>query len=86
MTIPGESPAGLVIYTRRECTLCELMEAGVRSMAGPDARVVMVEIDDDPALVRRFGADIPVLCLDGEVICKHFLDAARLRAALGSGR
>jgi hypothetical protein len=86
VTIPGEGPAGLVIYTRRECTLCERMESGVRGIAGPDARVVMVEIDDDPALVRRFGTDIPVLCLDGEVICKHFLDAERLRAALRSGR
>jgi hypothetical protein len=44
--------------------------------------VAMVEIDDDPALLRRFGADVPVLCLDGEVVCKHFLDAQRLLAAL----
>jgi hypothetical protein len=78
--------AGLVIYTRRDCSLCEQMEAGVRRVAGPGARVAMVEIDDDPALVRRFGADIPVLCLDDEVICKHFLDAERLMSALGAAR
>lgn len=85
MTAPDES-TGLVIYTRRDCSLCEQMEAGVRRAAGDDVPLVMVEIDDDPTLVRRFGADVPVLCLDGEVVCKHFLDPGRLMAALGPGR
>jgi len=76
---------GLVIYSRRDCSLCERMEAGVRRALGPEARVALVEIDDDPALVGRFGADIPVLCLDGEVVCKHFLDTRRLLAALDPG-
>ena len=84
---PADEPtASLVIYTRRNCSLCEQMEAGVRGVAGPDVPLTLVEIDDDPALVRRFGADIPVLCLDDEVICRHFLDAARLRSVLGPGR
>lgn len=74
---------GLVIYTRRACSLCEVMEAGVRRVAGPATRVTLVEIDDDPGLVRKFGADIPVLCMDDEVVCKHFLDPERLAAALG---
>jgi hypothetical protein len=85
MSASGEL-SGLVIYTRRDCSLCEQMEAGVRRAAGTEIPVNMVEIDDDPALVRRFGADVPVLCLDGEVVCKHFLDAARLMAALGPDR
>lgn len=85
MNEPGEL-AGLVIYTRRDCSLCEQMEAGVRRTAGADVPLVIVEIDDDPALVRRFGAGVPVLCLDGEVVCKHFLDAGRLTAALGPDR
>lgn len=73
---------GLVIYTRRDCSLCEQMEAAVREVAGADARIALVDIDDVPALVERFGRDVPVLCLDGEVVCKHLLDAGRLRAAL----
>jgi hypothetical protein len=75
----GDSP-GLVIYTRRDCSLCRQMEAAVRDVLGPDARIAIIEIDDDPALVRRFGPDIPVLCIDDEVVCKHFLDPGRLRA------
>ena len=85
MNASGE-PAGLVIYTRRDCSLCEQMEAGVRRVAGAEVPLAMVEIDDDPALVRRFGSDVPVLCLDGEVVCKHFLDAGRLIAVLGPDR
>ena len=85
MSAPGEL-TGLVIYTRRDCSLCEQMEAGVRRSAGAEVPIAMVEIDDVPALVRQFGADVPVLCLDGEVVCKHFLDAGRLMAALGPDR
>ena len=76
---------GLVIYTRRDCSLCEQMEAAVRELAGPGARINLVDIDDVPALVERFGRDIPVLCLDGEVVCKHVLDAERLRSVLDGG-
>lgn len=75
-------PGTLVIYTRRDCSLCETMAAGVRAALGPAAPLAMVEIDDDPVLLKRFGVDVPVLCLDDEVVCKHFLDADRLRAAL----
>jgi hypothetical protein len=78
------APGTLVIYTRRDCSLCETMAVGVRAALGSSARFAMVEIDDDAALLQRFGADVPVLCLDDEVVCKHFLDADRLRAALQS--
>lgn len=81
----GSRGPALVIYTRRDCSLCETMEAGVRAAAGAGVTVTMVEIDDDPELCGRFGADVPVLCLDDEVVCKHFLDAERLRAALQFG-
>ena len=84
MSVPA--PPGLVIYTRRDCSLCEQMEAAVRATLGPAAGVALVEIDDDPQLVARFGRDVPVLCLDEEVICKHFLDPARLQAVFPPGR
>jgi hypothetical protein len=72
------------IYTRRDCSLCEQMEAGARRVLGPAAAIAMIEIDDDPALVRRFGPHVPVLCVDDEVVCRHFLDADHLRAAVES--
>lgn len=75
---------GIVIYTRRDCSLCERMASGARQIAGPEVPIALVEIDDDPALVQRFGRDIPVLCLGGEVLCKHFLDTDRLAGALAA--
>jgi hypothetical protein len=80
VTLPG--PLEFVIYTRRDCSLCEQMEAEARRIAGPEARIAMIDIDDDPALVSRFGADVPVLCMEGEVVCRHFLDAGRLQDAI----
>ena len=80
------SPREIVIYTRRDCSLCERMEVGARELLGPEVRVELVEIDDDPALLARFGRDVPVLCVDDEVVCKHLLDAGRLQAAVRSGQ
>lgn len=77
--------AGLVIYTRRDCSLCERMENELRRVAGPQRPVRMVAIDDAPDLLELYGQDVPVLCMDGEFVCKHFLDAARLRAVLDAG-
>jgi hypothetical protein len=41
-----------------------------------------VDVDSDPQLTRRHGLDIPVLLLDGSVVCRHRLDAAELMRLL----
>lgn len=78
-----ETPRGLVIFTRRDCSLCERMEAAVRHLLGPETRIEMIDIDEVPELLARYRHDVPVLCVDGEVICKHYLDPDRLQAAIG---
>lgn len=75
---------GFVIYTRRDCSLCDTMEVAARAVLGAEVPIARVEIDDHPELLRRFGPDVPVLCQDDEVLCKHFLDSDRLRAALAA--
>ncbi len=40
--------------------------------------ITVVDVDADPELVRRYGLNIPVLLLDGTVVCKHHLDAEEL--------
>jgi hypothetical protein len=40
--------------------------------------VTVVDVDSDPELVRRYGLNVPVLLLDGSVVCRHHLDAAEL--------
>jgi predicted thioredoxin/glutaredoxin len=44
--------------------------------------VTVVDVDSDAELVRRYGLNVPVLLLDGTVVCKHRLDVDELRRLL----
>ena len=44
----------------------------------------VVDVDSDPVLLRRHGLDVPVLLLDGTVVCRHRPDAAELKRLLRS--
>lgn len=44
--------------------------------------VEVVDVDSDPVLQRRHGLDVPVLLLDGTVVCRHRLDGDELRRLL----
>jgi predicted thioredoxin/glutaredoxin len=44
--------------------------------------VSIVDVDGDPDLVRRYGLNVPVLLLDGTVVCRHRLDKEELRRLL----
>ena len=44
--------------------------------------VEVVDVDSDPVLQRRHGLDVPVLLLDGSVVCRHRLDATELQRLL----
>ncbi len=46
----------------------------------------VVDVDSDPQLVRRYGLNVPVLLLDGTVVCQHRLDSGELRRLLRAGR
>jgi len=38
----------------------------------------VVDVDADPDLKRRYGLNVPVLLLDGTLVCRHRLDTAEL--------
>jgi hypothetical protein len=59
--------------------LAELQTLG-RTVALPPIDVV--DVDSDPELTRRYGLNVPVLLLDGTVVCRHRLDSAELRRLL----
>jgi hypothetical protein len=44
--------------------------------------IEVVDVDSDPVLTRRHGLDVPVLLLDGTVVCRHRLDIPELRRLL----
>jgi hypothetical protein len=74
----------LTVVHRHDCPLCDEMLAQLsklgRSVALPP--IVVVDVDADAELRRRHGLDVPVLLLDGTVVCRHRLDAAELTRLL----
>jgi hypothetical protein len=48
------------------------------------ARVVVIDVDQDPALARKYGHRIPVLLANGDFVCDYRLDRERVAAHLAS--
>ena len=69
---------------RQDCDLCDEMVAELQVLARKIQLppVSIVDVDADPELVRRYGLNVPVLLLDGTVVCKHRLDVDELRRLL----
>lgn len=69
---------------RHGCDLCdemltELDTLGRRQSLPP---IEVVDVDGDPELLRRYGLNVPVLLLDGTVVCRHRLDVEELQRLL----
>lgn len=71
---------GLTLLGRPGCGLCEefLEELQRLSATQPLPPLAVLDVDDDPVLARRHGLHIPVLLLDGVVVCRHRLDREEL--------
>jgi len=74
----------LTLVRRRDCPLCEEMlgELAALGRALPLPPLEILDVDSDPQLARRHGLDVPVLLLDGTVVCRHRLDRDELRRLL----
>jgi predicted thioredoxin/glutaredoxin len=74
----------LTVVHRQDCDLCDEMVAELQALGRKIQLppVSIVDVDGDPELVRRYGLNVPVLLLDGTVVCKHRLDVDELRRLL----
>lgn len=73
----------ITLYGRADCHLCHDMRAVVDAVAGERPLAVEeVDVDGDPALAAAYGAEVPVLLVNGRKAFKYRVDAARLRARL----
>jgi hypothetical protein len=73
--------ARLTLLTREGCGLCEelLLElAALRAREPAIPAEELVDVDADPALQRRWGLKLPVLLLDGALVCTGRLDSPEL--------
>jgi hypothetical protein len=71
----------VVVYTRRGCGLCAHAEARVAAEAGR-AVVVLVDVDTDPDLQRRFHVRVPVVEVDGVEVAEVEVPPGVVRAAI----
>jgi hypothetical protein len=73
-------PAGLVVLSREGCHLCEqmLQELAELERAGSIPSTTVLDVDADAVLARQFGLKVPVLLLDGSVICHYTLNSQEL--------
>ncbi len=76
----------LTVVHRHDCELCDEMVAELQDLATrmPLPPLEIADVDADPLLLRRYGLEVPVLLLDGTVVCKHRLDAGELQRLLRS--
>ncbi len=74
------------LYSRPGCHLCDDARAVIAAVCAELGESFdEVSIDDDPALVERFGEEIPVTFVDGRQHDFWRVSPDRLRAALTAG-
>ena len=76
------SDMDVVLYTRRGCHLCEMVE-DILPHHAPHARIV--EVGGDSDLEREYGQRVPVLVVDGHSVAEGQIDEATLILALAGG-
>jgi len=75
----------LTVYTRVGCELCEefLHELGEFN-AARGVTVLVRDVDAERSTRERYGQQVPVLCLNGELLCFGRLDRTLLARRLAA--
>jgi len=77
----------LTVYGRSYCHLCEEMIEALRSLQDSSHfGIVVVDVDSDPMLERRYGERVPVLMHGERELCHHHLLPAVITAYLSNFR
>lgn len=77
--------ARITVYSKADCHLCEQAMSALRALQ-PQLGFTLEERDItlDDALHRAYFERIPVVAVDGEELCEHFVSEALLRERLES--
>lgn len=73
----------LVIYTRRDCCLCDEMKEVIRQVAA--RRPLMLEeidVDAAPESQKQYGSEVPVLFINGRKAFKYRVTPRQLERKL----
>jgi glutaredoxin len=81
------APSDITMYMREGCHLCEEAKSAMAPVLKAfNARLLEVDIDDDPILLARYTNDVPVIFIGSRFFAQHHIDAARLRRRLESAK
>ncbi len=81
------APGRFTLYSRHGCHLCEEMQAALALLPAAAGHPVEIrDVDADPVTRARYGHKIPVLLLDGALVCYGRLDPDEVHKALAPGR
>ena len=70
------------VYSRPGCHLCEQLIEEIAPLLRGRAVLQVLNIDDRPELQDDYGTRIPVVEMDGRIICQYRLDRAALHKIL----
>lgn len=77
----------LTLMSRVWCHLCHDMEKALAPIAEEfGANVVVLDVDEDPALEARYNELVPVLLHGDQELCHYFLDEPKVREYLSEIR
>jgi Glutaredoxin-like domain (DUF836) len=68
----------LILYSRPDCHLCELLAAELEPLLRGRAVLEHVDVGRDPELERRYGLRVPVLVGGGAELSSYPLDRSRV--------
>ena len=68
----------LILYSRPDCHLCELLAAELTPLLRGRALLEHVDVGQDPDLERRYGLRVPVLVSGETELSGYPLDRARV--------
>ena len=75
--------AQLLLYTRKDCCLCEEMKSSLMRLADRiPFTLEEIDVDTSPILQEKYGNDVPVLFINGRKAFKHRLTARELEKSL----
>lgn len=81
---PALSAARVVVLTREGCHLCDDALVAVETVCREEGvSWQAVDVDADPQLRARYTDHVPVTFVDGTQHSLWFVDAGRLREAVG---
>ncbi len=79
----SNQPLRLELYSRPGCHLCEDLRTLCERLKHEfPLQLTEVNVDTDPTLTARYGAEIPVLFIDGRKAVKFRTTETALRRAL----